>query len=143
MFPVRIAVACVAAVVFAIKAKGSLKNRNNVVDDESAPEEPEEGSTAPECVATQHIANEDVSEVSPSETRTQSTVTANDAALAEPADLEEVSSKPGVVPGINIDAIAVGTDALEVTPRKSSFSKLIKKVSSAIPSPRKQSSSAV
>ncbi len=138
MFLVRIGVACVAAVVVAIKVKGSPKNRNIVVNDDSAPETEEEPS-APECVATQLSANKVVSEVSPSDTRTQSTVTSNDVALEEPADLE-VSSKPGPVPGINIDAIAVGTDAFEVTPRKSSFSKLVKKVTGAIPSPRKQSS---
>ena len=135
MLPVRIAVACVAAVVFAIKVKGSSKNRI-IANEESAPGEPEKETAAPECVSTEPIENEGASQASPSETRTQSTVTANDASLEEP---DEVSSKPGVVPGINIDAIAVGTDALEITPRKSSFSKLMKKVSSAIPSPRKQS----
>lgn len=138
MLPVRIAVACVAAVVFAIKVKGSSKNRI-IANEESAPGEPEKEAAAPECVSTEPIENEGASQASPSETRTQSTVTANDASLEEPDDMEEVSSKPGVVPGINIDAIAVGTDALEITPRKSSFSKLMKKVSSAIPSPRKQS----
>jgi hypothetical protein len=137
MLPVRFAVACVAAVVFAIKVKGSSKNRI-IANEESAPGEPEKETAAPECVSTEPIENEGASQASPSETRTQSTVTANDASLEEPDDME-VSSKPGVVPGINIDAIAVGTDALEITPRKSSFSKLMKKVSSAIPSPRKQS----
>ena len=143
MFPVRIAVACVAALVVAIKLKSSANNRN----DESAPAT-EEGAAEPEFAAPQLNTNDNVSEVSPSDTRTQSTVTANEAitdgdATVEESNEQEVTSKAEIVPSINIDAIAIGTDAFEVTPRKSSFSKLMKKVSSAIPSPRKQSSSAV
>ena len=144
MFPVRIAVACVAALVVAMKLKSSANNRN----DESAPAT-EEGAAEPEFAAPQLNTNDNVSEVSPSDTRTQSTVTANEAitdngdATVEESNEQEVTSKAEIVPSINIDAIAIGTDAFEVTPRKSSFSKLMKKVSSAIPSPRKQSSSAV
>ena len=143
MFPVRIAVACVAALVVAIKLKSSANNRN----DESAPAT-EEGAAEPEFAAPQLNTNDNVSEVSPSDTRTQSTVTANEAitdgdATVEESNEQEVASKAEIVPSINIDAIAIGTDAFEVPPRKSSFSKLMKKVSSAIPSPRKQSSSAV
>lgn len=75
-------------------------------------------------------------------TKTASTVTASITAsecVVDSAQEDEATSKPQLVGAIDIDAIA-GTDSLEITPRKSSFSKLMKKVSNAVSSPRRQSS---
>lgn len=65
-----------------------------------------------------------------------STITASDG-VVESVQEDEATSKPAIA-AIDIDAVATA-DSFEVTPRKSSISKLMKKVSNAVSSPRKQS----
>lgn len=70
------------------------------------------------------------------QTRTVSTITASDG-LVESVQEDEATSKPAIA-AIDMEAVATA-DSFEVTPRKSSISKLMKKVSNVVSSPRKQS----
>lgn len=134
MLPIRIVVACVAAVVVAKKLTTRSEKNRNVTPVPETDKEDEETELAPQISTSNNV-----SDVCLSETMSRSTATANGGgAIEETFEVEEVTSKAELVPAIKIDAVTAGSDSFEVAPRKSSFSKLMKKVSGALPSPRKQ-----